>query len=367
MKPMKASSSSSSSSSCRYPPMPAGTDVDDSFGDRRTGVVEMTKEVSAAEAAPSISSSWSARQEEQPWRRWKRRIRRRRRRRRDCDDDVAHIVVGGSSSSLSTGRSRLGTRVLTGGLLGSLGAMCMLAVLHAWDPDGGLRALSDAVGGPLLLSSLPGVMMTTTTSSSSDRRWCPSCIHRDNNIRRSGRAAGPPDGGILSYLELFRWPSSGETRRHPDGYPPQDRNQSHTDTTSTERRRLAAGQASSSSYSSSSTSDSSSLPPPPPPPPSSSSSHPTTNNDDYKDPQLVIAGKMAVQDAPCNIGQYNLKKKQWSLTECIQLSLYNSYSGGEVYSLLANHTTKKVRMDEDQQQQSSAYPVTSSSSTHPNT
>lgn len=62
-------------------------------------------------------------------------------------------------------------------------------------------------------------------------------------------------------------------------------------------------------------------------------------NDDYKDTQLVIAGKMSVEDAPCNIAQYNLKKDRWSLTERIQLSLYNSYSGGEVYSLLANHTS----------------------------
>ena len=58
------------------------------------------------------------------------------------------------------------------------------------------------------------------------------------------------------------------------------------------------------------------------------------------DPQLVIAGKMSVEDAPCNIAQFNLKNQEWSLTERIQLSLYNSYSGGEVYSLLANHTNQ---------------------------
>jgi len=58
------------------------------------------------------------------------------------------------------------------------------------------------------------------------------------------------------------------------------------------------------------------------------------------DPQLVIAGKMSVDDAACNIAQYNLRTKEWSLTERIQLSLYNSYSGGEVYSLLANHTNR---------------------------
>ena len=57
-----------------------------------------------------------------------------------------------------------------------------------------------------------------------------------------------------------------------------------------------------------------------------------------KGAQLVIAGKMTVEEGPCNIAQFNLKTNTWSLTERIQLSLYNSYSGGEVYSLLANHT-----------------------------
>jgi hypothetical protein len=56
------------------------------------------------------------------------------------------------------------------------------------------------------------------------------------------------------------------------------------------------------------------------------------------DPELVIAGKMTVEDGPCNIAQLDLKTSKWSLPERIQLSLYNSYSGGEVYSLLANHT-----------------------------
>ena len=60
----------------------------------------------------------------------------------------------------------------------------------------------------------------------------------------------------------------------------------------------------------------------------------------YKGAQLVIAGKMTVEDAPCNIAQFNFKTQEWSLTERIQLSLYNSYSGGEVYSLLANHTNR---------------------------
>jgi hypothetical protein len=68
----------------------------------------------------------------------------------------------------------------------------------------------------------------------------------------------------------------------------------------------------------------------------------------FRDAQLVIAGKMTVDEGPCNIAQYNLKTDQWSLSERIQLSLYNSYSGGEVYSLLANHTSSpSVIQDND--------------------
>jgi len=62
------------------------------------------------------------------------------------------------------------------------------------------------------------------------------------------------------------------------------------------------------------------------------------NKDSGEHPSLVIAGKMSVDDAPCNIAQYDLTKKEWSLDQRIQLSLYNSYSGGEVYSLLVNYT-----------------------------
>ena len=80
---------------------------------------------------------------------------------------------------------------------------------------------------------------------------------------------------------------------------------------------------------------------------STSSGMPTTSSSGSSkvkanDPQLVIAGKMTVDDALCNIAQYDLRTKEWSLTERIQLSLYNSYSGGEVYSLLANHTDRMM-------------------------
>lgn len=54
--------------------------------------------------------------------------------------------------------------------------------------------------------------------------------------------------------------------------------------------------------------------------------------------KLVVAGKMTVLDGYCNIAELSLTGGEWSLKERIQLSLYNSYSGGEVYSLLVNHT-----------------------------
>lgn len=76
------------------------------------------------------------------------------------------------------------------------------------------------------------------------------------------------------------------------------------------------------------------------------------DNRKHRGPTLVIAGKMSVEDAPCNIAQYGFNDKQWSLTERIQLSLYNSYSGGEVYMLLANHTltdTTGFSSDSDEQ------------------
>ena len=71
---------------------------------------------------------------------------------------------------------------------------------------------------------------------------------------------------------------------------------------------------------------------------SQSKSAPPEEDDPPKDPQLVIAGKMTVEDGSCNVAQLNLKTGRWSLRQRIQLSLYNSYSGGEVYSLLANHS-----------------------------
>lgn len=54
--------------------------------------------------------------------------------------------------------------------------------------------------------------------------------------------------------------------------------------------------------------------------------------------KLVIAGQMIVDESECNIAQLDLTTNQIDKDERIQLSLYNSYSGGEVYSLLANQS-----------------------------
>eukprot|EP00978_Attheya_sp_CCMP212_P004245 scaffold9329_cov51-Attheya_sp.AAC.4 len=83
----------------------------------------------------------------------------------------------------------------------------------------------------------------------------------------------------------------------------------------------------------------------------SSSSSSTSNNDSVDDPsapKLVVAGKMMVKGGQCNIAQLNLNTNEWSTEERIQLSLYNSYSGGEVYELLANHTVVDSEDDDNQ-------------------
>lgn len=65
---------------------------------------------------------------------------------------------------------------------------------------------------------------------------------------------------------------------------------------------------------------------------------PLLKSSNHKNSKLVIAGKMTVLDTFCNVAELDLKEQEWALQERIQLSLYNSYSGGEVYSLLVNHT-----------------------------
>ena len=81
-------------------------------------------------------------------------------------------------------------------------------------------------------------------------------------------------------------------------------------------------------------------------------------------PTLVIAGKMSVEQQQCNIAQYDLKKEEWGLDELIQLSSYNSYSAGEVYSLLANHTNDVLHHDDSITVSDRARSRSSSSSNH---
>lgn len=63
--------------------------------------------------------------------------------------------------------------------------------------------------------------------------------------------------------------------------------------------------------------------------------------------KLVIAGKMMVEEGQCNVAQLDLGAGEWSLSERIQLSLYNSYSGGEVYMMLANNTSPPLVTSDD--------------------
>ena len=90
--------------------------------------------------------------------------------------------------------------------------------------------------------------------------------------------------------------------------------------------------------------------------PTRSASPDTTNL-----PKLVVAGKLQIKDQPANIAEIFLDSNKWSMTDKIQLSLYFSYSGGEVYSLLANHSFAT------RQENSKISSVTSSQSTTTNT
>mmetsp|Transcript_37947 Transcript_37947/g.88298 ORF Transcript_37947/g.88298 Transcript_37947/m.88298 type:complete len:744 (-) Transcript_37947:1509-3740(-) len=57
-----------------------------------------------------------------------------------------------------------------------------------------------------------------------------------------------------------------------------------------------------------------------------------------KTPNLVIAGKLLVDNMPCNLAQFDLNNRNWLLQERTQLTLYSGNGLGDVFSLLANHT-----------------------------
>jgi hypothetical protein len=185
-----------------------------------------------------------------------------------------------------------------GALMGGLVVLCFLSIYN--------------VTNPRSFQQFSNQMELVFSRSTTPPHQCSFC-QTNNHIRRVNDPTQQVSrSGIMASLNLYqgRWAHS-------------PLNRTATDKEMRKRRRLA-------------TSTSSSV-----------GSPNSVFNDDYKDTQLVIAGKMSVEDAPCNIAQYNLKKNKWSLTERIQLSLYNSYSGGEVYSLLANHTSTSTRHKDD--------------------
>jgi hypothetical protein len=218
------------------------------------------------------------------------------------DDRIPELANTGASSNLSAltflgapfyqrrrirsmqwwrHRSKLCQSILLGALLGGSLVACFLSLLNERNPQ-----------------ALPYLSARVETAFFWKDSSCASC--QNDRIRRG--YDHQQSAGVFSYWNLY------ENKRIKLA------------SVQSEKRALASSPSSSIG---------------------SSNSFFAGDNDDYKDTQLVIAGKMAVDDAPCNIAQYNLKKNKWSLTERIQLSLYNSYSGGEVYSLLANHTSTR--------------------------
>jgi serine/threonine protein kinase len=188
-----------------------------------------------------------------------------------------------------------------GALLGGLVTLCFLSIWNLTNPRN-FQHFSNRMEFIFPITVLPHHQQV-------EKRWCSFC-QKNNQVRKiHDPTRQDTTSGIMSYLNLFQ-----SRARH-----------SSSNRTATEQGRRKRSLATSTS--------------------SSVRSSISPFNDDYKDTQLVIAGKMTVEDAPCNIAQYNLKKDKWSLMERIQLSLYNSYSGGEVYSLLANHTS--TRHDQD--------------------
>jgi hypothetical protein len=182
-------------------------------------------------------------------------------------------------------KRRVGRFATAGGMAGGCFAILLLVLLD--NPDQILLSLN---GPAQLWSDRPLTCAAAAAESGGDGESCPAM---------RGRSAVGSAAGITAYLDLF------DPRRM--------RQELFNTSRFLAQRRQRSESASSSRH----------------------------------DPSLVIAGKMTVEDGPCNIAQYNLKTGVWSLLERIQLSLYNSYSGGEVYSLLANHTSQFIQYNDD--------------------
>jgi preprotein translocase subunit Sss1 len=146
-----------------------------------------------------------------------------------------------------------------------------------------------------------GISSWVTSSTTRITGTCPdkTCHLPDNNQIRGGAQKL----GVEAYLDLYGRPSTSPDKVEENSI------RSRSATRDSKRRLILSDLLSSSSSSKNA-------------------------------PKLVIAGKISVDDGSCNIGQLNLDTKEWSTVQRIQLSLYNSYAGGEVYFLLANHTSE---------------------------
>jgi hypothetical protein len=188
-------------------------------------------------------------------------------------------------------RHRLIPRLILGGVLGSIITSSLLGILYLWNP----------------------CLMSTSWWWSPEQQIkgssCSSNRFAESFLKTGIRGRLYPYNKIQSYLDLFNFGNTTWPSKQPNEASPSQQQQNQNRSRSRNNHRSRQLESSNSN----------------------------------KDPQIVIAGKMSVEDAPCNIAQYNIKKSRWSLEERIQLSLYNSYSGGEVYSLLANHTEETNR------------------------
>jgi len=62
-------------------------------------------------------------------------------------------------------------------------------------------------------------------------------------------------------------------------------------------------------------------------------------------PNLVVAGKLAVDGLACNLAQLDLNNRNWLLPERTRLTLYSGNGMGDVFTLLANHTGDLINSD----------------------
>jgi len=204
--------------------------------------------------------------------------------------DVSSSSLVACADATRAKRSRIWTDVLRGMWFGSSMAIVLIAALIITAPDLSIRWMQRIRNHPAHVAST--IAQVRSRSDRNTRRLGPQVYHRNSSIRHGRRNLQ------TSYYDLY---DDTETNTKYDS-----RTSSSTPSTPAGEYHL----------------------------PISSSE----DDGPLKDPLLVIAGKMSVEDGACNIAQLNLKTGRWSLTQRIQLSLYNSYSGGEVYSLLANHT-----------------------------